>query len=394
MGKKVCMLLSYLPFLDSRVFELEAKSLVKNGYEVTIIAPRKNRYLYDIDGTPFTKQFRDKIFQFEGIKVVTYENNSKSINPKAHPLFRLGVKEKADIYHIHELSSLYFGKEVKRALKSRNVKLIYDSRQITPDPFSYTSKDRERRQWKRILLEGIKEADAIITVSDSIKAWYLSIDPLLNVEAIYNTPYPTANDSLKAGNSNSFVVGHEGNLTDRNLQNIYAITDSCSKVIDFQCKLIGGPRYGEKISVPDHLQNRIIQAGWVPYSSLSSHMSDVDVGLIDLDASNSLNHAFAMPFKLFSYLNNGIPVVVGMCNDIERLINTYHCGIVINRLNPSYADYVKAIVYLYQNPVRLKEMKKNAKKAVKEIYNWGYMENRLINLYQSLESNQTSYLLS
>lgn len=55
MAKKVCMVVAYHPFLDARIFKKEAKSLQKMGYDVSMIVPRKNGNLFDIDGTPFKK---------------------------------------------------------------------------------------------------------------------------------------------------------------------------------------------------------------------------------------------------------------------------------------------------------------------------------------------------
>ena len=73
MSKKVCFLVTEHPFLDARIFKKEAKSLRKHGYQVTMIVPRKNGYLFDIDGRVFTDSFLEPIFYHEGIKVITYE---------------------------------------------------------------------------------------------------------------------------------------------------------------------------------------------------------------------------------------------------------------------------------------------------------------------------------
>lgn len=50
MGKRVCFLVSEHPFLDARIFKKQAKSLLKQGYAVTMIVPRRNGYLFNIDG--------------------------------------------------------------------------------------------------------------------------------------------------------------------------------------------------------------------------------------------------------------------------------------------------------------------------------------------------------
>lgn len=393
------MLLCYLPFLDARVFECETKSLVKYGFDVTIIAPRKGGFLLNIDGKPITDRFREKTFHHQGVKIVTYDSEKRAADPFSDPLYQLGIKEEADFYHAHELNSFSYGREIKIALnrkKGKNVKLIYDSRQLIPDPLSVNIDEKTREKWMKMLLENVKEADYIITVSDSIKAWYLSIDPLLQVEVIYNSPPLAANYNVKGSGDyrQRFVVAHEGNITKESSEKILSATESCSKIMDILLKFIGGPRYGESILIPNDIQASVNLSGWVNYLDIPGMMSDVDIGIIDLDSTQSLNNTFAMPSKLFSYLNNGVPVLVSKCSDMEKFVNTYQCGIVINKSNPASSDYVKGILYLYRNKPQLKQMSLNARKAMEDVYCWNHMEKRLIKVYQSLVSNQTKYLLS
>lgn len=393
------MLLCYLPFLDARVFECEAKSLLKDGYEVTIIAPRKGGFLFDIDGKPFKDCFLEKTFHHQGVEIVTYDSEKRTENPLSDPLYQLGLKEEADFYHAHELNSFTYGKEIKIALrkqKDKNVKLIYDSRQLIPDPFSSNIDGETRKKWMRTLLENVKEVDYILTVSDSIKAWYLSIDPFLPVEIIYNSPPLTPNFNVKGDGdyTKRFVVAHEGNVSAESIEKILSATNSCSKIMDILFKFIGGPRHGESIAIPKQLQTSVNLFGWVNYHQIPDAMSDVDIGLIDLDPTHSLNNAFAMPSKLFSYLNNGIPVLVSKCSDMEKFVNTYQCGIVINKLNPAPSDYVKGMLYFYRNKPQLKQMSINARKTMEDVYCWEHMEKRLITVYHSIVSNQIQYLLS
>lgn len=396
--RKVCMLLCYLPFLDSRIFECEAKSLVKHGYDVTILAPRKNGFLFYIDGKPFSNQFRDEIFHYHGIKVIAYDSEKRSSDYLVDPLFQLGLKEEADFYHAHELNSFSYGKEIKRVLKeqqNKEVKLIYDSRQITPDPMSSKINAETKQNWMKMLQENIKEVDYIITVSNSIKAWYLAINPLLPVEVIYNAPPLTPTIKEKSTSDDSFVIAHEGNISKETFEKIKAITSDYNGKKGIQFKIIGGSRYGnEMLLTPNHLQSRIKLTGWVDYQTLSLAMSDVDIGFIDLDPSSSLNNAFSMPHKLFSFLNNGIPVVANKCSDLEKFIKTHHCGVVIDKLTPSSLDYIEAIKYVEQHPDEWETMRKNARKVMEATYSWEHMENRLLSVYQSLDANSLPYLLS
>ncbi len=48
-----------------------------------------------------------------------------------------------------------------------------------------------------------------------------------------------------------------------------------------------------------------------------------------------------MPNKFFSYLNNGVPVVVNQASEMKKFIEKHRCGIVIEKEEPSAADYVE-----------------------------------------------------
>ncbi len=180
----VCMLAQHHPFLDARIFKKEARSLVKAGYDVTLVMPRKNGLLHDIDGTPFHDRFLEPIFVHEGIRIVSYEDdlrhtveqivaNSQAPRPTDIHLNRLteaGLQVEADIYHAHEFLSLYAGACIKRELRARgkHVKLIYDSHEITPDPYGKIDPNRKVKLHSA-LLHCLQEVDHVITVSDAMK---------------------------------------------------------------------------------------------------------------------------------------------------------------------------------------------------------------------------------
>ncbi|ASN04429.1 glycosyltransferase [Virgibacillus necropolis] len=402
MQKKICMLVAEHPFLDSRIFKREAKSLKKLGYDVTLIVPRKDGYLFDIDGTPLKDQFLSQTFTHEGITIVTYDYEesrtplSKVLSPESlweqgfkNPLTELGVQQDADIYHVHEYLSLFAGIGVKRMLKKSNkeIKLVYDSHELTPDPFDSRNPKELRSNLKEKLMIMLKEVDHIITISHSIKSWFISQNPTLPVEVIYNSP-PLAKDyQPKNYNGNSLVACYEGNIDHKrgSKDKIIQISEISLKTIDFQFKVIGGTRYGDSFILPHHLRDKIKLTGWVDYYSIAEHMKNVDVGWIDYEELNqSLNRSYAMPNKFFSFLNNGVPILVNRCHEMEAFIRTHRCGLIIDKKDATAEDYAEALLYLYKNKSLLKEMSLNARKVMEEIYCWGKMEKRLMNVYNQL----------
>jgi glycosyltransferase involved in cell wall biosynthesis len=408
----VCMLAQHHPFLDARIFKKEARSLVKAGYDVTLVMPRKNGLLHDIDGTPFHDRFLEPIFVHEGIRIVSYEDdlrhtveqivaNSQAPRPTDIHLNRLteaGLQVEADIYHAHEFLSLYAGACIKRELRARgkHVKLIYDSHEITPDPYGKIDPNRKVKLHSA-LLHCLQEVDHVITVSDAMKTWYQTMIPTLRVEVIYNSPSLSQSYVPKTYASPGLTVYYEGNIdNDRgSADKIIAITEGANKLMDLTFKIIGGVRSHETFMIPPHLQSKLITTGWVSYESIPNHMTDVDIGWIDYKLTHTLNHMFALPNKFFSCLSNGVPVIVNKCHEMERIIRHHRCGLVIDKPEVTADEYVQAIHYLHVRRNLLQEMSVNARKAMEEHYSWEKMEQRLFEVYKRVQKpNYLKYTMN
>ncbi|UOR11539.1 glycosyltransferase family 4 protein [Halobacillus amylolyticus] len=407
MSKNVCFLVTEHPFLDARIFKKEAKSLVKQGYKVTMIVPRRDGNLFDVDGSTFSKSFQSKAFTYEGIKVVTYEQMYPEKNIKnlhynlrsgsytrfTDSLTQLGIAQKADFYHAHEFFSLYSGVGIKRALTSmgKRCKLIYDSHELEPDPL--INQPQNTKKIKRQMLEHmLKELDYVITVSESIKSYYLSIEPQLPIEVIYNSPPLAVGYEPRQGTKSEFVIGYEGVMNKKrgNFNKLMDVLEMCNKQFDLKAKIIGGWKDSKEdlnFCIPSHLKEKVQFTGWVSYDSIPEAMNDVDLGWIDLDAANSLNNRFAMPNKFFSYLNNGLPILVNQCTDMERFIQTYKCGHVVKKLQATARDYLQALLLLHSNRVKTREMGINSRKVMESDFSWEHMEKRLFKVYDQLAKN-------
>ncbi|AXF54562.1 glycosyl transferase family 1 [Salicibibacter kimchii] len=398
--KKVCMLVHTHSFLDSRIFQKEAKSLQRNGYDVTMIVPRMKGKLFNVNKKPFNTQFLQKRFVHEGIKIVTYHYEQfkptvdymqSKVQSKMifnNPIINLGLAENADVYHAHEITSLFLGIGIKRALakQGKETKLIFDSHDLIPDPFDQKPKFLEMG---KLLDKMLEEIDQMITVSPSIKAWYISKQPTLPIEIVYNSPPLNRSYKPMPPKANALTVGYEGHVSKEkkgSSDKIFNITKECKRNIEnFKFKIIGGVLDGQTLPIPNYLKQNITLSGWVEFHDIPKQMTNVDIGWIDFDDLNkSLNRSYALPNKFFSYLNNGIPVIVNKCHDMEQFIRTHHCGIVLNKTKATGKDYAKAIQYLHENRDVLQQMSTNARKAMVELYNWEKMEQRLLSVYDSL----------
>ncbi|SFQ31682.1 glycosyltransferase family 4 protein [Salibacterium halotolerans] len=403
MKKKVCFLVADHPFLDARIFKKEAKTLFHHGYDVTMIVPKKQGLLFHIDGTLFRDTFQQDTFIHEGIKIVTYEQihfekkykllhhhvQSGKADRFTNTLTRLGIAEQADIYHAHEFFSLYAGVGVKRALGSskKSVSLIYDSHELVPDPKSPIGEGRKRTM-KKMLTAMLQETDYVITVSESIKSWYHAVQPGVPVEVIFNSPPLTPAYEPKSYNKNRLVLGYEGivNRSRGKAETLFQLLEISKSRFDLHLSIIGGLAADKKeeLSVPVHLKPYVHLHGWLPYEDIPQAMEEVDIGLVDLDAKHSLNNHYAVPNKFFSYLNNGVPVLVNRCKDMSDMIHRHQCGFIVDKEQASAADYADALFYLYNHQEQLQKMSQKARRSMEEHYHWGIMEEKLLRLYERL----------
>src|SRR5699024_1073707 len=180
------------------------------------------------------------------------------------------------------------------------------------------------------------------------------------------------------------VLVYEGVMNKKrgSFDKLLKITESCNESFPMIVKLIGGNKKSEiALPIPSHLKDKMIQTGWVDYTSIPQAMEGADLGWVDLDAKYSLNNRFAMPNKFFSYLNNGIPVLANQCADMEAFIQEYSCGFVVKGLQAPAEAYVQALQYLHSNRKEILKMSNNARKVMETQYNWGKMEEKLISLY-------------
>lgn len=393
---KVCKLIREHSFKDIRIFEKQATSLKKIGHDVTIVAGKYGGYVFGPDRKPMLDPIlRRNEFFFKRVRFLTYNMTYPLNNEHVTEMVKALVEDRqdyfvdtlyekalstdADVYHAHELHTLYEAVQIKRTLrkKGKNVKVIFDAHELEHDS-----------QLLRLLMN---EVDHLITVSDSIKEIYEKRYPGIPMTIIYNSPFYQEEIPKDDDFNNSFVIAFEGVVIYHkgNPQKIIDIANLCTeKMENFRFEIFGmvPSQYGEYYKLMHKLINEhpSINCRWIDYYDLPKEFSKVHVGYIYFETNDS-NRVNAMPNKFFSYLNNGVPVVVNQLNDMKKFIEKHECGIVIDKKEPTAEDYVEQFMRLYQDRELLNQMSKNAREAMKNIYCWEKMEERLAEVYESLK---------
>lgn len=393
---RVCKLIRRHSFLDARVCQKQAKSLSALGYDVTVMAPLYDGSLRDVNRQPLPRsRYGSNRFELDGVQIFPYR--ARRIVPNARMmleairsrhyryapdgLLAAALSEAADVYHAHEPETLYEAIQIKRKLAEtgRAVKVVYDAHELEADT--------------PLLKTLMREADHLITVSDSIAAVYAKRYPAIPISVIYNSPEwlpdEEAEGTSPSGNA-PFTIGYEGMLTKEKGDpgRIKELMDLLTgEGIDCRFKVLGKVimvKRNEQVYWDQFFRkDPRFQMSWVPFASLAKQWREVDAGYIYFDLS-SPNRLYALPNKFFSLLNSGIPVVVNEAEAMAEIVRTHRCGIVLSSRKPSAQEYAEAYLQLIREPELLAEMGRNARNAMRTTYGWQVMASKLGQIYESL----------
>ena len=381
--------------IDPRVYK-EAKSLVKNGYEVFVVCRN-------------SMENKPKIEDFEGIKVYRIPQKSikipfiKSILGPMYKKVKTIIEIKKlnpDIIHVHELNILQIGIISKFIIKKP---VIYDAHE----------------DYQKLMLEGIQKLnseDSTIFRKNSTKAKYyyfyltrviseplylqfvdhvITVNTILldkykkyaNTSIIYNCREQSTNieyvDRSEFGlKETDFVIIFVGksykNLGLEMMLEAFNYLDETVK-----CIFVGGGLEFDKIKNKTNespFKSQIIFTGVVSRDKVMSLIRMSSAGIVIFPPYH--NNLIGSPNKFFEYMLGGIPVIASDFPIMRKIIHDNHCGIPINP--ESVEELVNAINFLKNNPEERKLMGENGRRAAIEKYNWECQETELLNIYKEI----------
>ena len=389
--KKVCMVVGNFFTNDARVTK-EATSLFNAGYDITVYARWKEGLATeeDVDGI---KVKRLNIARYSPVRFNPYRIPTQLI-----PSILALTREKADIYHAHDLDTLFSCAIAARVNKS---KLVYDSHELYLEMIkSHRTKTLLKRINAAILvfLYGLIErsfihrANAIIDVS-YFRRRVLASRYGLNEEeitVILNTPPKTwqvkktqkLHKMFSLPEDAKIVLYQGGMLSGRGLDKLIFSTEFLPD--DAYLFLIGGgDSFSDLKAVAEKspAKDRIKFIPTVPLKELLSYTAAADVGVIQM-LNTSLNNYYSMPNKIFEYMSVGLPVASPDFPELKQLLEEVQCGVVFNPEDPK--DIARAINEILSDPAKAKKMGQNGLRAFNERYNWEVEEKKLLEIYQNL----------
>jgi glycosyltransferase involved in cell wall biosynthesis len=124
------------------------------------------------------------------------------------------------------------------------------------------------------------------------------------------------------------------------------------------------------------IASRVTIAPPVPMLDLVQSASKADIGVVTLPASSKHN-LYALPNKLFEYIQAGLALVVSDLPDMERLVHKYGVGVTTDGLS---AEAIAAAINSF-DATGIDQLKRASLLAAKEL-NWQTEQQLFVGLYR------------
>ena len=350
---------------DNRVHKV-CTSLVKMGFEVLLVGRKLPKSLPLEERACQTKRFR-LLFKKGPLFYACFNFR----------LFLFLLFAKFDVLLSNDLDTLPAN---YLASKLKNKPLVYDSHEYFTEVPELVTSRRVQKIWEWLEKQMLPKLKYAYTVCDSIAEVY---------RQKYGTPFrvvrnfPMANQSKPAlplkPERNEKTVLYQGAINvHRGLeQAILAMKylDNVRFVIagdgDIKVPL-------EKLVQQEKLKNRVKFLGRLPINELAKITPTADLGL-SIEEDVGLNYRFALPNKLFDYIQAEVPVLVTNLPEMAAIVNRYQIGEITESLEPEKLA-AKINLALFDEEKREK-WKENLKVAAGDL-TWENEEKTLMEIYE------------
>jgi glycosyltransferase involved in cell wall biosynthesis len=231
---------------------------------------------------------------------------------------------------------------------------------------------------ERLLLPGIKYA---YTVSEPIAREYKEKYGI-NFKVIRNFPQkvhhePKRPDKLKCGPLR--IIIYQGSLNPgRGLESMILAMKHLS---NFRFQIFGdGPlrKKLERLVEDTNINDRVMFMGRKPFSELRAYTRQASLA-VSLEENVGKNYVYALPNKLFDYIQARVPVLVSDLPEMKQIVEKYEAGMVSDTHDPERLAGI--INEMMVNDEKRMIWKKNLKKASGELC-WENERDKLLEIYR------------
>lgn len=347
---------------DNRVHKI-ASTLCHNGYQVTIVGCKSSNSENLFSRVYKTRRFRlwfNKTFLF-------YANYNVR-------LFLYLMKVPVDIIVSNDLDTLL---ACWLTSKLRKKTLVFDSHELFTELPELVDRPFVKKFWhlkERLLLPGIKLG---YTVSKPIQNYFKEkynkdFQLIRNVGMFkHDVEFKSIEDEFVIIYQGAVNVGRGLELM---LQALQHIEKGRLWVLGSGELLQELTRLSKELKVED----KVIFFGRVELEELAKYTRKAHIG-ISLEEDLGLNYRYALPNKIFDYIQARVPVIVSDLPVMKSVINDYGIGIVLEDRTPqNLADIVHKFV---NDKEKQRQVQQNLELAARDLC-WQREEEKVIMLYR------------
>lgn len=365
---KVCHITSAHDPEDIRIFHKECVSLVNSGYDVSLIQPGDSYEKNGIHLVGLGAPARNRLDRF-------FHSTQNA--------YKKAVEVNADIYHLHDPELLPCGLKLKKQGK----KVIFDSHEFYAEQIllksylpiwsrGFISKIYDRYQkyiFSKLdgvvipcLLRGINPFESCCTTA--------IVDNVPWLSELYEAYDPSVGKYERS-------VCQIGSLTHN--RGITHLIKALSRV---DCTLyLGGSfeslEYESQIRKMPEFES-VQYLGWLDRPQVLEVLQHCQIGVATLLNIGQYNTAWNLSTKVYEQMALGMPSIINKFPFNDAMVEKYQFGICVDPENPD--EIADAIRYLLDNPEEAKRMGENGRRAIKEEFNWGVEEKKLLALYEDV----------
>ena len=377
MKKKVSIVTSGHPCYDERIFYKFARSLYKNGYEVSIICSTVES---DID------------LLKNDIHIIGFDGSNLKKSEKVSKFTDYLANTSPDVIICCEPLPILAANKIRR--KSENVRIIYDITEWYPH--QNMLKQFTGLSWAfnyiNLFLFNIYTAslcNELIIGEESKAITYRIFLPLVKKIIIgYYPSHELFKYSPPPYNNNTFTICYVGIINKErgifSFLNVLKRLRTLNPKLNFTAKVIGdfeNEFVKQQVSefIKSNKEFNVEFTGWLSYDKLSEQLKDVDICL-DLREKNFVyDHSF--PIKIFEFMACGKPVIYSDNKSLLKFKEINEFGFLAN---PTDTDLICEKISLYlKNPSLLQNHSQAARSLFEEKYNWEKIEHLLLGIIKA-----------